>query len=378
MLSFVHRDDREIKLEVLSALCNLSLGGCLGDKAKAVLAAVDMQTMISFLCNPSDSTHTVFASLAIGNVASNADLHASVLESKALDSMLGLSDSVDFESKRCIAYAVCNLSSDKQNRPSIISMGGLHSIIFLCSTGDRGDMMAALSTIRVMATSPEARRTILEEGILSTLSACMSVRDHGIRQAITSIQVLLSLNEENKADIIKSDEMRNFVELAEDDNDAVTISQFCHFIGNISENRELHQDLLRVVPLELLAARLCSHADPSVAINATRVISNLSSNFEVHHDLLVSPSLIESVTGNTSRCVDLARVSVLALANLCLNPNVHATLPLSKLVTVFSGALQGEVHQDGLLGHADESKCLQQVGGNLLHCSGPRESGSNF
>ena len=358
LLSFVHTDDREIKLEVLSALCNLSLGGCLGNKAKAVLAAVDMQTMLAFLCNSSDSTHAVFASLAIGNVASNAELQTEVLESKALDSMLGLglSDRVGFESKRCIAYAVCNLSSDRQNRPMIIKMGGLHSIIFLCSTGDRDDMMAALSAIRGMASSPEARRTILEEGILSTLSACMTVTDHGLRQAITSIQILLSLNEENKADIIRSDEMGTFMELADDDNDAVTISQFCQFIGNISEKRELHREVLRVFPLGLLADRLCSHTNLSIALNATRIVGNISTNFEVH-DLLVSPSLIRSMTGNTSRRVDLARASVLALANLCLNPNVHATLPLSKLVKVFSDVFLREAQQDGLLGHAVESKC---------------------
>ncbi len=37
LLSFVHFDDMELKMEVLSTLCNLSLGGFMGDKVNTLL-----------------------------------------------------------------------------------------------------------------------------------------------------------------------------------------------------------------------------------------------------------------------------------------------------------------------------------------------------
>jgi len=53
LLSFVHLDDKELKMEVLFTLCNLSLGldGFIGTKADTLLKKVNMPSLISFLCN---------------------------------------------------------------------------------------------------------------------------------------------------------------------------------------------------------------------------------------------------------------------------------------------------------------------------------------
>ncbi len=51
-MSFVRLDDMELKLEVLSTLCNLLLGGFMGEKANTLL---NKPSLTSFLCN-SDST----------------------------------------------------------------------------------------------------------------------------------------------------------------------------------------------------------------------------------------------------------------------------------------------------------------------------------
>ena len=111
LLSFVHVDDKEIKTEVLSTLCNLSLSGYMGESSNSFLQKVDMPNLLSFLCN-SESTHRLFGAIAIGNIASNLDLQAPVLKSGALCPLIGVAvtNVADVESQRCIAYAICNLS----------------------------------------------------------------------------------------------------------------------------------------------------------------------------------------------------------------------------------------------------------------------------
>ena len=79
--------------------------------------------------------------------------------------------------------------------------------MFLCHTGDTTDMLAALSTLRGLAASAEARRPIVEEGVLSVLSVAMKTNCLKCKREVGAILVLISLNEENKFDIVRSDEM---------------------------------------------------------------------------------------------------------------------------------------------------------------------------
>lgn len=294
LLSFVHLDDTEIKVEVLTTLCNLSLGGCMADGANTLLQTVDMKSLICFLCN-SDSTHRLFGAVAIGNIASHIDLQAPVLDSGALQPLIGLSEEhgADVESQRCMSYAICNLSADLPNRMAIIRAGGLPSIMYLCRTGDTADMLAALSTLRGLAASAEARRAIVEEGVLSVLALASKTGSVKCKQEVAAIMVLLSLNEENKFDIVRSDEMEEIVKLA-DMEDALCVSQLCRAMGNISEVSELHSDILRVFSVERLV-RLGSHSDPAVTLEVSRCYANLSSNFDIHASLLESSQFIESI-----------------------------------------------------------------------------------
>ena len=134
LLSFVHLDDTELKMKVLSTLCNLSLGGFMGTKADTILKKVDMPSLLSFLCD-SDSTHRIFGAMAIGNIASHLDLQVPVLDSGTLQPLIliGLSaeNANDVESQRCIAHAICILSAEVHNRMTIIRKGGFRlSCIF--------------------------------------------------------------------------------------------------------------------------------------------------------------------------------------------------------------------------------------------------------
>ena len=227
LLSFIHLDDKELKMEVLSTLCNLSLGGYMGARANTLLQTVAMPSLLSLLCD-SDSTNRVFGAMAIGNIASHLDLQAPVFDCGALQPLIGLpgSNVTDMESQRCIAYAICNLSIEVQNRIPIILKGGLSSIMSLCHTGDATDMLAALSTLRGLVASVEARRPIVEEGMFSVLSLVTKSNCLKCKQAVFDILVILSLNEENKVDLVRSDEMIFFVSLTEIDDAHCTSQMF--------------------------------------------------------------------------------------------------------------------------------------------------------
>ncbi|KAL9191141.1 hypothetical protein ACHAXT_000847 [Thalassiosira profunda] len=336
LLAFVHLDDAELKMETLTTLCNLSLGGFMGDQADAVLQQVDMPSLISFLCN-SDSTHRLFGAMAIGNIASHTSLQPPVIDSGALQPMIGLSEAADGESRRSIAYALCNLAAESPNRMSIILKGGLPSIMYLCRTGDAADMLAALSTLRGLAASADARRPIVEEGVLFMLSLAGESDSLECKREASALLVLLSINEENKFDVVRSDEMEDLVKLA-DTEDALCVSQMCRCVANISEVGELHSDVLAAFGVDRLA-RLCSPAsDPLVAVEATRLCANLVANFDMHGSI-VTPQLQKNLsTLCLSEDADIQRFSVLALANLCLNERTRPALNGSDLV---SPALNG-------------------------------------
>ena len=363
LLSFVHSDDKEFKVEVLSTLCNLSLGGCMGERAKAVLQKVDMQSLIAFLCN-ADSTHRLFGAVAIGNIASHLNLQAPVLDSGALQPLIGLSDTntADIESQRCIAYAICNLSSEVVNRPSIITKGGLPSIMYLCHTGDTVDMLAALSTLRGLAASADARRTIFEEGVLSILSLAMRAGCLRCKREVAAILVLLSLNEENKFDLARSNELKEFIALTEEE-DTRCVSQMCRSLGNISEVSELHTDILAVITAEKLI-HLSTHSDLTVTVEVTRCCANLSSNFNVQK-ILMKPQMFLHLKALCSHSdVDIRRFSVLALANTCVNMGMHPVLKEEDLLSVFYAVINCDFPQadggavnGGVFNKIIESKC---------------------
>lgn len=325
LLSFVHVDDEELKSEVLSTLCNLSLSGYIGDSSNSFLQKVDMPSLLSFLC-ASDSTHRLFGAIAIGNIASNLGLQALVMKSGALQPLIGISDATvaDFESQRCIAYAICNLSADVSNRPRIIRKGGLPSIMYLCQTGDTSDMLVALSTIRGLASSVEARRLIVEEGIINVLSLAMKTNYLKCRREIGAIIVLLSLNEENKFDLVRSEEMNTFVTLA-DMNDVHCAGYIYRSIGNISEVQELHSDILQVLNVEQLV-QPCAHTDPLVVREISRLFANLSGNFSTHSCLLKKEILASLCTLCKNSDSDIRRYSLLAVVNLSLNLTSRSAL----------------------------------------------------
>jgi hypothetical protein len=363
LLSFVHVDDKEIKTEVLSTLCNLSLSGYMGESSNSFLQKVDMPNLLSFLCN-SESTHRLFGAIAIGNIASNLDLQAPVLKSGALCPLIGVAvtNVADVESQRCIAYAICNLSVQPSNRLTIIRKGGLPSIMYLCQTDDSSDMLVALSSIRGLASSFEARRLLVDEGVLHGLSLAMKSTYLKCRREIGAILVLLSLNEENKFDLVRSDEMNAFISLA--DMDDVYCASYMHrALGNLSENHELHSDLMQFFNVEQLLNR-CVHSDPLVAREISRLVANLAGNCSAQFTL-ESEIRTNLCTLCKNPDTDICRYSLLTLFNLCLSVTSRLDFEGEDWICMLSGIIDHDTTQcrDG-----DDTTFLKKIESKCVAC----------
>lgn len=369
LLSLVHCTDDVSRLEVLSTLCNLSLGG--GFQANTVLEKIDMPSVIKFLCNGDSTTHRMFGAVALGNIASDVNLQANVFGSGALKPLIELSENateLESESKRLMAYAICNLSAELPNRLSIITQGGLASIMYLCHTGDISDMLAALSTLRGLSASANARRLIFEEGVLHVLVLGTNSGNLQCKQEVASILVNLTLNEENKYDVARSTEIQVISSLL-DETDVSCISDSCRSFGNICEVDELHPDVLRLLTAEKLVLLSSPNNELEITREVARCIVNMSSNFKMHKDL-VQPHLLENIglictntmsdalnNGETTEKTDIIRLSTLALANFCQNTEVHKRLDFNRLLLIFDAVISWDNITAASEDLINEAKC---------------------
>lgn len=155
--------------QVLAALCNLSLSGCIGQDPERFLKAVDVEQLISLLCS-ADVTYRLFGAVTLGNIASDINLQAPIVRGGALTPLITIADAADLETQRCIAYSLCNLSANPARRAAIISEGGLPPLISLACSDHPVDQRAALATLRAIAADPDHRRVLLESGALEAFS----------------------------------------------------------------------------------------------------------------------------------------------------------------------------------------------------------------
>eukprot|EP00986_Skeletonema_menzelii_P016567 scaffold15059_cov146-Skeletonema_menzelii.AAC.7 len=317
LLAFVHSDDSDLKQKAVLALCNLSLSGTMSDRANTVLQKVDIQLLIGFLCNETQESHRMFGAMAIGNIASNLDFHYPILKSGALDNLIGLSEVNGSEPQRCMALAICNLAVQPEIRSAIVNSGGLSSIMYLCHTNDPNDTLVGISTLRAFCTSDYSRRAIFEEGVLHVLLLALNIGCLACKRKVSSMLALLSLNHQNKFDLARSEEIKEFMCLLKS-GDTHCVSLFCRCIGSICEVKELHPHVLNVLSLEELP-RPSSDTDPKVAKEVVRCYANLSSNSD-YHTAIVTPTMIKNLIAFCCHSdSDVRRLSSLTISNLSAN-----------------------------------------------------------
>lgn len=382
LLQLTASGDVEIQIEVLATLCNLSLSGCISKHPEKFLRACDLDTLIAFLCS-ADTTYRLFAAVTLGNVAADDSLQSSL--APALAPLVTIGNSADLETQRCIAYALCNLAVDPSRRATVVAEGGLPPIISLACAEDAADVLAAVTTIRGLATAPEARRAIVLAGALEALAiASRTIDDHNVKREAAAAMNCLALNEDNKLDIASStDSLGHLVALGytqDEEVDPATLRQGCGALANLTENIDTHEHVLKAVAgatsfemqrhgdksssvgayfAELLLG-VPSKKDLGIAREATRAVANLAANHATHMALRCDEALVTSAGSNQDAIV--TRFSTIALLNLATNKVNHKRLialgAAKALVAIAAGAPRIWTRLEDQIGESTEEMAL--------------------
>ena len=204
ILRLAKSDEVELQMESLACLCNLSLCGCIGDNPLAFLDACNIKNLVSYLCS-ADATFRLFGAVTLGNIASTIALQDSVVDGGALGPLVTISNQADLETQRCIAYALCNLAADPRRRVDIVREGGLPSLISMACSEDLNDQLAAMSTIRGIASHPEFRRPIFQANVTEALTIGTRANNIEIRCEAAALMCALSINDDNKLEMALND-----------------------------------------------------------------------------------------------------------------------------------------------------------------------------
>ena len=275
--------DVEIQMEILATLCNLSLSGNIGSDPHSFLENIQMSNLISFLCS-ADSTYRLFGAVVIGNIASDAKLQDAIVASGAISPLIHTADTADLESQRCIAYAICNLCAEPSNRAEVARQGGLMPVFSLGCANDNDDILAAMSTIRALASCTEIMHLLVESGGLEPIFAvCTMCDNQDCVQEASEALCWLSLHDENKESIVKHDKFEIIFGLAMSENSIVS-ARALRSLSNCSELDSLHRSILEKMSPVFLAGFAKSQLGTS-SQELSRFVSNLCANHNSHENL---------------------------------------------------------------------------------------------
>ena len=366
-----NNETRLLEADAVGTMCNLSLGGRLGSSIRREVALTNKEegggcNIITDFLRSDQTMYSLFGSIVFGNVAADADLQGLLLQENAdiVDELIRIGRDVDvgtnlyYETRRCIAYSLCNLSASPSNLSTIVDLGGLDLIVFLGRKGrkDSDDLTASLATIRkIAASSPEYRGHLVSTGALGiidlgikrqldTLSGQQSDAagsDHqlplsGVELAC-SIMYLLSLNEHNKVSMLKHScvmnnaiallraSSTNFIE--EEGSNAEMkgkqwlpiLRQVTRMLANCFENQSLIDDIAGLLKVDVLLALLKLN-DVLLSREVARLLANMTC-CNSSHKAIVSSTIPEKILGLCQSPDDQTSQSALiGIVNLALVP----------------------------------------------------------
>ena len=330
-------DSIELQMEVIATLCNLSLEGFLGKEPNKFLSNIDLDTLISFLCN-SDSTYRLFGALSIGNIVCDENLHKPIIKSGVINSMLNVANSVGIETHRSIAYAICNLVSIKRNRPLVLSQGGLPPLIFLSCSNDPNDNYAGLATLRGLASDQNTRRMVFQAGALQAISRgaeCLANSKCQVEAA--SLLCALSLNEENKVDIANA-RINHIINLLLNSEDVMCCIMTARAFANVCENESLHERFIQENCINHLI-NLLFLKNIDLTKEVARCLSNFAAN-HLTHDILNQEDVPIHMTQICSSNDLLSKsYALIGLMNLSMKPENRKKMNVDEFVNVLCNTL---------------------------------------
>jgi hypothetical protein len=333
ILELAKAEDVEIQMESLACLCNLSLCGCIGDNPLSFLDSCSMQNLIAYLCS-ADSTFRLFGAVTLGNIASKIPLQESIMSSGALIPLITMANQADYETQRCIAYALVNLSADQTKRRDIVREGGLLSIISLACSDDLQDALVALSSLRGISSHPENRRELYQANVLEALKLGTRANSIEIRCETAAIISAISINDENKLEMSQEDSiLQNVLILLQENKQYPRILRpAMASLANLSERIECHPFLRRHQVHNLILEFFDIEGDGEnkedigLIREATRCLSNLASIHENHPPIVSGGGIRAFVTTANHPDALITRFSTLGLLNLSTLPENHIEL----------------------------------------------------
>ena len=334
LLKFATDEDIEIQIEVLATLSNLSLSGNIGADPQLFLENIPINDLISFLCS-ADSVSCLFGALVIGNIASESGLQHTIIDSGAMSPLLSTINVVgDSETRRCVAYTICNLCAMPSNRALITQDGGLLPIVKLGCSDDADDILAAMSTIRALSSCEEARKLlVVQNGVLDTLfMVCQTYGNHGEECVQEAVQALcwLSIHKENKSCIVKHAKFGVVYDLVKSLQNEYVSSIAIRCLSNCSEVELLHQEMSNKMDLAFIEGIATKNRTNTVVMQElSRFVSNLSSNHKNHQRL--SEMGLTGILLQMEKHGDMTVVNNVVLSLLNISANIESHLDLIKI-----------------------------------------------
>lgn len=343
LLELSKSENIEMQMETLATLCNLSLSGCIGNDPDLFLDTIKMQNLIAFLCS-ADNTYRLFGAITIGNIASSRPLQEAIVKSGALSPLISVANAADLETQRCISYAICNLASDPLRRNDIVREAGLSAIISLACSEDENDQLTALATLRSISTMAENRRIIYQSNIIEAIILGSLSGNFEIKIETASILCALSLNDENKLDMVhNSDILKSINQLliSSHVSDCRALRPVLACVANISERTDCH-DLLVESIFSSITRDIFDLTDVCSVREATRLISNITSMHTDH----VKSNLSSYINWLSLACeyndAVVTRFGVIGFLNLSTLVETHQELRESNIVNILVSFIVGK------------------------------------
>ncbi len=328
MLRLATAQDVEIQIETLATLCNISLGGYIGDNPEIFIQRVDMQHLVSFLCS-SNATCRLFGAVSIGNIASSVQLQKPLLEGGSLNPLIEMANIADLETQRCIAYALCNLCAEESNRVLIVQEGGLIPLFSLACSEDENDILTAVSAIRGLANSTVIQREIVAAGGLEPLFTVLILNQNKncAVEAVSAIATL-SLNDDNKSSIVN---YVDFTVLLRDTilNNNSLANKAIRTLANCCENPQLHAVVVEAMEFNFMDL-IEGISDTTILRELSRFYANLCSNYNLINNL-TKLGIPEKLLDMLKSCDEMVIQNVvLGLLNLSTEDKYYKVLVKSK------------------------------------------------
>ena len=314
LLSLMTIEHDYIRNEALHILCNLSIDAQFHNHVNMCLDRFQLHEVVNLFHEELFSSK-LFGVIIFGNGILNNDFRDRISIVHVLDNLIleYRNGSYD-ELGRCIAYSLCNLSEQIENRSYIVSSGGLIPILFLTKSKLENDVYNALCSIRALCVDTTLTTLIVENSCLEYLLdvSIRNVSDRCTEEALKAIY-FLSLNDSNKKKIIQCERFESTMNLTCISVQIATL--FTALLASCSEIYILHSHII-----EYIHSITLHHVEEiSYYKQYTRLVSNLCANKENNVWILDTTS-VEIL----SKCVTFDNFTVqrnilLVMYNVCIN-----------------------------------------------------------